>query len=72
MQPWNFLTVFYPERTITVTSRDPFYIGLTPAIKAKLRRRNRLRRAGRIDEANAVSQRIGKDIANRNKSIRRD
>ena len=45
-------------------SRNPCYI--TPAIKAKLRRRNRLRRAGRVDEANALAQRIGKDIANRN------
>ena len=62
----ELLNCFYPERTITVTSRDPYYI--TPTIKAKLRRRNRLRRAGRIDEANALSRRIGKDIANRNKT----
>ena len=48
---------FYPESSITVSSRDPHY--LTPAIKAKLRRRNRLHRAGRVDEANALAQRIG-------------
>ena len=54
----ELLNRFYPERMITVTSRDPYYI--TPAIKAKLRRRNRLRRAGRSDEANALAQRVGK------------
>ena len=62
----ELLNRFYPERSITVSSSDPYY--LTPAIKAKLRRRNRLRRAGRVDEANALAQRIGKDIANRNRS----
>jgi len=35
---------------------DPSYI--TPAIKAKLRRKNRLYRTERIDEANALAQRI--------------
>jgi len=62
----ELLNRFYPARAITVSSRDPYY--LTPAIKAKLRRRNRLRRAGRVDEASALAQRIGKDIANRNRS----
>ena len=60
----QLLNRFYPVRTITVTSRDPSY--MTPAIKAKLRRKNRLYRAGRIDEANAIAQRIGKEIAKRN------
>lgn len=62
----ELLDHFYPERSITISSRDPCYI--TPAIKAKLRRRNRLRRAGRVDEANALAHRIGKDIANRNRT----
>jgi len=62
----QLLNRFYPARTITVSSRDPPYI--TPAIKAKLRRKNRLYRAGRIDEANALAQRIGKDITNRNRT----
>ena len=39
------LNQFYPEQTITLTTRDPDYI--TPEIKAKLRRKNRLMRAGR-------------------------
>ena len=43
---FQLLNQFYPERTITVTSRDPGYI--TPAIKASLRRKNRLMRAGRV------------------------
>jgi len=39
----GLLDTFYPERTVTVTSRDPSYV--TPEIKAKLRRKNRLMRA---------------------------
>ena len=62
----QLLNRFYPARSITVSSRDPSYI--TPAIKAKLRRKNRLYRAGRIDEANALAQRIGKDITSRNRT----
>ena len=62
----QLLERFYPHRQITVTSRDPYYI--TAAIKAKLRRKNRLMRAGRIKEANALAQRIGKDIVRRNKT----
>ena len=62
----ELLDRFYPERAITVSSRDPYY--LTPAIKAELRRRNRLHRAGRVDEASALALRIGEDIANRNRS----
>ena len=38
--PLDLLETFYPERTITVCSRDPAYV--TPYIKAKLRRKNRL------------------------------
>ena len=56
---------FYPERTTTHSSRDPHYI--TPPIKAKLRRKNRLMRAGRTEEASAVAQRVAKEIVLRNK-----
>ena len=48
---------FYPERTITVTSRDPDYI--TAETKALLRRKNRLMRS---EEASAVAKRIGENI----------
>jgi len=37
------LNYFYPERSITLSSRDPEFV--TPAIKASLRRKNRLMRA---------------------------
>ncbi len=49
----QLLNDFYPERTITITSRDPEYI--TPNLKAKLRRKNRLMRAGRVEEASSLS-----------------
>jgi len=38
---------------------------MTADIKRKLRRKNTLMRADRVDEANALSQRIGKDITRR-------
>ena len=56
----DLLNQFYPLRTITVTSRDPDFV--TPAIKAKLRHKNRLMRRGRVEEASTLAQRIGKDI----------
>ena len=59
----NLLNGFYPERTITVSSRDPSY--MTPEIKAKLRRKNRLMRSGRMEEASALAVRIGHDIDRR-------
>src|SRR5208282_4644712 len=61
---FGLLDKFYPERIITVTSTEPDYV--TPAIKAQLRRKNRLMRAGRVDEANALATRIGATIKRRN------
>ena len=52
----ELLNMFYPEREITVTSSDPPYV--TPAVKALLRRKNRLMRAGRTEEACAIAARI--------------
>jgi len=43
-----------------MTSRDPAYI--TPQKKAMLRRKNWLMRAGRVEEAGALSARIGRKI----------
>jgi len=78
---YQLLERFYPQRSITITSivvvvvvvylyiftsRDPSYI--TAAIKAKLRRKNRLMRAGRIEEASALARRICKDIARCNET----
>jgi len=56
----SLLDQFYPEHTVTMTSRDPAYI--TPRMKAMLRRKNRLMRAGRVEEAGALSARIGREI----------
>ena len=61
----GLLNHFYPECTISVTSRDPAYV--TPSIKAKLRRKNRLMRAGRVEKANALAAQISKEITRRNK-----
>jgi len=60
------LNQYYPERTTIVTSHDTEYI--TPEIKAKLRLKNRLMRAGRVEEAAALAERIGNDIARRGKA----
>ena len=60
----GLLNKYYPKRTITITSRDPEYI--TPDIKAKLRRKNKLIRAGRIEEAAALAEWIGTDITKQN------
>jgi len=49
----SLLEEFYPERTITVTARDPKY--MTAGIKAKLRRKNRLMRAGLVEQAGALA-----------------
>jgi hypothetical protein len=62
----EFLNQFYPERTITIKSRDPEYI--TPELKAKLRRKNRLMQAGRVEEACALAQQIGKELKRQSKS----
>ena len=45
----NLMDQFYPEQTITPTSRDASYV--TPATKSMLRRKNKLMRAGRVEEA---------------------
>ena len=57
----GLLNKFYPERAVSITSRDPAYI--TPKIKAMLRHKNKLMRAGRVEaHASALSERIGKEI----------
>jgi len=57
---YDLLDHFYPDREITVTSSDPHFV--TPTVKAMLRRKNRLMRAGRTDEASALANRIQKAI----------
>ena len=62
----SLLNQYYTEWTTSITSRFPEYI--TPEIKAKLRHKNRLMRAGRVEEAAALAEHIGKDIAWRGKA----
>jgi len=52
----SLLDRYYPKRDITVTSNDPRFVN--PAVKALLRRKNRLMRAGRTGEAGAVARRV--------------
>ena len=60
-QALALLDRFYPEKTISITSNDPDFI--TPELKASLRRKNRLMRSGRIEEAVGIARLIGKKIA---------
>ena len=62
----QLLDLFYPERTITMTTRDPDFV--TPEINALLRRKNRLMRAGRVEEAGAMAKKVGDIIKRRCKS----
>jgi len=56
----NLLDTFYPESSVTITSRDPSY--MTAHVKAMLRRKNRLMRKGQGEEASALARRIGNEI----------
>jgi len=58
---------FYPTRSVTVTNRDPYFV--TPAIKALLRKRNRIMRKGAVTAADSLTQRIGQRIANQNRIL---
>jgi len=62
----SLLDRFYPERQITVTSTDPHFV--TPTVKAMLRRKNRLMRAGRTDEAGALARHVRTVIVRQNSS----
>ena len=60
----NLLDRFYPETNITIRARDPAY--MTPSIKSKLRKKNKLMHRGRIEEADQISKRIGIEIVKSN------
>ena len=62
----DLLDRFYPERRITVLSTYPRSI--TPAVKAMLRRKNRLMLAGRTEEAGALARRNRAVISRQNSS----
>ena len=63
----GLLNKFYPEKTVTMTNKDPDYI--TPAIKSKLKLKNHLLRKGRVEKADALSKRIGLEIAKNNSTM---
>jgi hypothetical protein len=54
----------YPERTIIITSSERRYV--KPEIKAALRRKNTLMRLNKLNEANALTDRIGAQIIRQN------
>ena len=60
----EMLNRFYPERQITITTSDPHFV--TPAVKAMLRRKNRLMRSGRVEEAGAIAKRVRSVITRSN------
>ena len=55
---------FFPNVSVTLTNKDPSYI--TPEVKRLLREKNTLMRAGKVDMAGALAQRIGAAIGNSN------
>lgn len=61
---------YYPLRTITIISRQPSF--MTPEIKYLLRRKSRLVRRGRLEEASALAVKIGHSISRPNKRLLRD
>ena len=60
----QLLDDFFPERTVTVTNRDPKFV--TPEVKHLLRQKNLLMRSGRVEAAEAISKRIQKTIVDYN------
>jgi len=62
----NFSIIFILN-VLSVTSHDPHFV--TPTVKAKLRRKNRLMRRECMEEASALAYRIGKDIERHNRTV---
>ena len=58
------LDKFYPEKIVTISTRDPSFV--TPGIKVKLKEKNKLMRADRLERANAIALQIGKEICRNN------
>ena len=64
---YELLDRFYPEREITITSSDQYFV--TPAVKSMLRRKNRLMRTGRVEEAGAIAKRVRAVITQKNSAL---
>src|SRR5580693_7819654 len=61
-----FMNECIPTKIVTMGPRDPKYI--TPVVKSLLKKRTKLRRKGRIDEANVLAQQINSMIVEIRKS----
>ncbi len=57
----KLLDKIYPFQLAPISSRDTYFY--TPYLKCLLRKKNRLSRKGRLEEADALSNRIGRLIA---------
>jgi hypothetical protein len=62
----RMLETCYQDRSFTVASCD--HECVTPGLKSTLRRKNRLRRAGRVDETGALPKQISEEIVRNSKS----
>jgi hypothetical protein len=56
----ELLDAYYPVRSVTITSADSPYV--TPTVKYMLRRKNKLMRSGKIEQAAALAVKIGDTI----------
>ena len=56
---WH-LETYIPAQSVVMKAKDPAFI--TPSIKVLLRRRNKLRKLGRIEQADAIATKINKMI----------
>ena len=56
-----YLNKHFPERNVTLTSRDPYFI--SAYTKSLLRKKNKHMRAGKIEAANALSNKINVQIS---------
>lgn len=64
------LNLYYPLRTITITSKDPYFI--TPEIKFLLRKKTKLLRRGQIEKVESLARRISKALLKVTTSSLRD
>ncbi|MFZ2539525.1 MAG: reverse transcriptase family protein, partial [Oscillospiraceae bacterium] len=60
----RLLDDFYPKKRITVTNKDPKF--MSGEIKSMLRKKNKLMRKGKTEEADDLATKIGKLIAKHN------
>ena len=65
-QLYQLLDAYYPESTVTITTSDPPYV--TPVIKCMLRKKNALMRSRKVEQAAALSKKIGDAIKKHNTS----